>query len=604
MKFKSMLSGILAFVMLFSFMTIANAAVFPDVEARHSWAEEAIEDMVSRKILKGFPDGTFRPDNGITKLDALIIAARIAGVDLPANDEYADAANKAYKNTLEIYDINYKNEVAFLLYKGILAEDEVSGYIGDGVKANPLKRHEAAVLLTKMMGGVEEATKAVSYTVDYADMNDIPKASLPYVNYVNEAGVMKGMEDNMFMPYYEVSRAMMATMMYRAEKFLDEETYDLYVTSVSPTNGTIKGEIDGEAETIEVSEDVRLLLNGYPSTLGALVPGVTLKVTVRDDSICMIEGLSGSVQYTVSGTVKTTATTNGKKIITINPAGAKADELQNYPLADDCTIKIDKSSVAWSNIKTGLYVKLEVKAGEVTSVTAETKSTEYTGTIVKINIDETTTVKVQLKDGTIQDFVLASTAVVKRNGKEIDPWLLSEGDAVTLYVRAGEINTLTATSENKNSDGNIVAITISQNPTVTVALNGKETTYKINSETKFVVDGEDATIYDLRLGAKAEIKLESNTVAKISTSAVAATPVLVGTISYIHPTSYVMGIDVVNADGTVETVQAVVKSNVKITDTTSTKVTQFKNIKEGRNIVAVGTVNYGVYEVSQITITQ
>ncbi len=604
MKFKSMLSGILACVLLVSFMTIASATVFPDVLEKHSWATEAIDDMVERKILKGFPDGTFRPDNGITKLDALIIAARIAGVDLPANNEFAEVAEKAYTEALKIYDIDYKNEVAFLLYKGILAENELSTYIGDGVKANPLKRHEAAILLTKMMGGVKDATSAVSYSVDYADMNDIPKASLPYVNYVNEAGVMKGMENNMFMPYYEVSRAMMATMMYRAEKFLKEDTYEIYVDSVSSTNSTVTGKVDDEKKTVTLTEDTRILLNGYEASLNAIVPGITLKVTVRDGDVYMIEGLTGSVQYTASGTVKTISSSNGKQTVSIIPTGSNDDVAQNYPLAEKCVIKIDNATVAFSSIKVGQYVKLEVKAGEVTAVTAETKTTKHTGEIVSVDVAETTVIKVKLSTGSVQEFTLGSDANIKRNGVNIDPWLLSEGDKVELSVRAGEINVLTATSNNKNTDGTITEIFISENPSITLSIGGKETTYKVNSETEFIVDDEEATIYDMRLGATATIKLESTTIAKITTNTVVSSPVLVGTISYIHPTSYVMGIDIVNADGDIETVQAVVKSSVKITDTTSSKISQFKNLKEGRSIVAVGTVNYGVYEVTSITITQ
>ena len=88
MKKRSRLSGIIALLLTVTFMTAVNASVFPDILQKHSWAEEAIDDMVSRSILKGFPDGTFRPDNGITKLDALIIASRIAGVDLPENTDY------------------------------------------------------------------------------------------------------------------------------------------------------------------------------------------------------------------------------------------------------------------------------------------------------------------------------------------------------------------------------------------------------------------------------------------------------------------------------------------------------------------------------------
>ena len=65
-----------------------------------------------------------------------------------------------------------------------------------------------------------------------------------------------------------------------------------------------------------------------------------------------------------------------------------------------------------------------------------------------------------------------------------------------------------------------------------------------------------------------------------------------------------MGIDVVDTTtGNVQTVQAVVKSTVKITDTTASNITKFKGITVGRSVVAVGTVNYGVYEINTITIT-
>ena len=99
-------------------MTVVNASVFPDILQKHSWAEEAIDDMVSRSILKGFPDGTFRPDNGITKLDALIIASRIAGVDLPENTDYAAAALKAHeKKTLKYMTLIIKMKLLIFCIK-------------------------------------------------------------------------------------------------------------------------------------------------------------------------------------------------------------------------------------------------------------------------------------------------------------------------------------------------------------------------------------------------------------------------------------------------------------------------------------------------------
>ena len=600
MKIKSLLSGVLAVVMLLTF-TIAGAAVFPDIEERHSWAEEAIDDMVSRSILKGFPDGNFKPDNGITKLDSLIIAARIAGVDLPENKDFAEAANKQYEKALELYDINYKNEVAYLLYKGILNENELSGYIGDGVKANALKRHEAAILLTKLMGGTEEATEVAGYSVDYVDLNDIPKASLPYVNYVNEKGVMKGMEDNKFMPYYEVTRAMMATMMYRAEKTLDYEVFDMYVTSVSPSAKTVKG----EDETIAVSDSTRILVDGKVADLNNLVPGITLKVTVKGDEVVYLEGLASTVQYSTTGTINGISSSAGKKVLTLSPAGATDGELENYPLSDTCTFKKDGEKVSYTDIKSGMYAKLEVKAGQVTSVLVETKLTTYYGTLLDTELVGKVGIKVQLKDGDTETFAISTDTKISRNGETADIRSLSEGDSLTVTVKAGVAVTVTATSKNSTTEGTIAAIYISADPKVVLTVGGVEKEYKVGSETKFVVDGKDATIYDLRLGATAKVSLASSTIKTITTESLVVSPVLVGTINYIHPESYVMGIDVVDAaTGKVSTVQAVVKSNVTITDTTASNVRTFKALTTGRSVVAVGTVNYGVYEITSITITQ
>ncbi|MBQ4542574.1 MAG: S-layer homology domain-containing protein [Clostridia bacterium] len=600
MKIKSLLSGVLAVVMLLTF-TVAGAAVFPDIEERHSWAEEAIDDMVSRSILKGFPDGNFKPDNGITKLDSLIIAARIAGVDLPENADYAEAAKNEYKAALELYDINYKNEVAYLLYKGILNENELSGYIGDGVKANALKRHEAAILLTKLMGGTEEATEVAGYSVDYVDLNDIPKASLPYVNYVNEKGVMKGMEDNKFMPYYEVTRAMMATMMYRAEKTLDYEVFDMYVTSVSPSAKTVKGEDD----TIVVSDNTRILVDGKVADLNNLVPGITLKVTVKGDEVIYVEGLASTVQYTTTGTVSGIASSAGKKVLTLSPAGKTDGTLENYPLAETCVFKKDGEKVSYTDIKSGMYAKLEVKAGQVTSVLVETKQTTYNGTLLNVELDGKAAIKVELKDGDEETFAIGTDTKITRNGQTAEIRSLSAGDSLTVTVKAGVAVTVTATSKNSSTEGTIAAIYISADPKVVLTVGGVEKEYKVGSETKFVVDGKDATIYDLRLGATAKVSLASSTIKTITTESLVVSPVLVGTINYIHPESYVMGIDVVDAaTGKVSTVQAVVKSNVTITDTTASNVRTFKALTTGRSVVAVGTVNYGVYEITSITITQ
>ena len=108
----------------------------------------------------------------------------------------------------------------------------------------------------------------------------------------------------------------------------------------------------------------------------------------------------------------------------------------------------------------------------------------------------------------------------------------------------------------------------------------------------------------MRLGANAEIRLDGTKIKTISTQSLVVSPTMTGVITYIHPTGYAMGLRVVDAaTGETTDVQTVVKSSVKITDTTSSRISAFKNLQPGMTVVVIGTSNYGVYEVNQIIVT-
>ena len=164
---------------------------------------------------------------------------------------------------------------------------------------------------------------------------------------------------------------------------------------------------------------------------------------------------------------------------------------------------------------------------------------------------------------------------------------------------------MVATSTSRSLTGTISKIVISSSPEITIKTATAENVYGITSNTKFVVDGkEDCTIYDLRLGATAEIRLDSTNITSITTQKLVVSPTLTGVIEYVHPTSYVMGISVVDATtGETKVIQTVATSAVKVTDTTSSRITSFKALQPGMTVVVVGTSNYGVYEVNQVIVT-
>ena len=67
---KKLLAVVLALSMVLVFFAVrpapASAAGFPDVPANY-WAKKHIDYLVSKGVVKGFPDGTFKPEAKVTR---------------------------------------------------------------------------------------------------------------------------------------------------------------------------------------------------------------------------------------------------------------------------------------------------------------------------------------------------------------------------------------------------------------------------------------------------------------------------------------------------------------------------------------------------------
>lgn len=606
MKLKGLTAIMLTVCILaFSLVPIASAASFPDVTSTHSWAADAINDMAERGILKGFPDGTFQPDAAITKMDSLIIASRILGYVDPDNEKYIDAANDAYEKDLAAYNIDYKGEVAYLLYRDVLKTSELASYISDANKGKAMRRHEAAVLLAKLVGGESTVQGYGNVNLTYDDSNAIPSASKPYVYFVNDVGLMNGMENNLFNPLNDVTRAMMATMMYRADQYMKVASEVVTVTSTTPSQNKFSA-VNAEDDEVEfeVPDTAVIKVDGKNANIASLLSDLQVKITYYNRKIVFIEAIASDMQFNTSGLVKGTSTSQGTKMISIYSPTGSSDDAKTYSLASNCTFTLNGEYSTFNAMKSGLYVTLSISGGVVTKIAAENQSKTYNGTITEIDLAENAIITIRTNGGGTAEYGFSDSATLKRNGKTAEVRELSVGDSIQFTVSKGVITNLTATSQSKTVKGTIEAINISSAPSITIKDAGESTEYAITTETKFLIDGEEATIYELRLTASATLNLDGNNVTRISTTKLQISNVLVGTVNYVHPTSNVMGIDVVNSDtGLTETIQCVVKSSVQITDVTSTRVSQFKNLTAGRSVVVTGTVNYGVFEVATITIT-
>lgn len=601
MNLKKIISLFLAVMLVVGSLTAVNAAAFPDIEERHSWAEEAIDSMVGRGILKGYTDGTFKPDRAVTHLETLIIASRIMGVDAEENAEYVSAAVKNYTNVLASYKIDYKDEIAYLLYCGVLNVEDLPNYISESAKNVSLKRYEAAILLTKLIGAEEDALSYQDVELNFADASLISSKAKNYVKYVSDIGLMKGVEDNKFNPDGELTRAMISTVMYRAEGYMNASVVEGVLEAKDEATITIT--VRGSSKTVELPENVIVVVDGKNVATDSLIVGQYLRIHYNGSKVRYIDALTSKLYQTVSGTISSMSETSGTKKVTIkNTLGS-----QTYPInSDSCEYFVNNDVSTYSDIKTNMYATLVIQGGYITKISVESGSKKVTGTIKEVVINsEVVAIKITNSNGDEADYTFNENATITRNTSKAEVRDLAVGDSVTLTIVKGGIEALTATSSTRSLSGSISKIVISSTPEVTIKTATAETVYSVTAETKFVVDGKsDCTIYDLRLGADADIRVDSTKIISISTQSLVVAPTLTGVITYVHPTNYVMGLKVVDAaTGETKEIQTVATSTVKVTDTTSSKINTFKALQAGMTVVAVGTSNYGVYEVNQIIVT-
>ncbi|MDR0405247.1 MAG: S-layer homology domain-containing protein, partial [Clostridiales bacterium] len=406
MKLKGCTAILMAAVLFVTALPAAFAGTFPDVLDRHGWAAAYIEDMVGRGLLKGYTDGTFKPDNPISKLEAVILAARILGVTYDENADFVKAANEAFSADLAGYDIQYKQEAAYLLYWGALNIADLPAYIGADVKNTAMRRYEVAVLLTKVMGGDREARSDAMVVLDFADDGQIPAAAKAYVQYISRNGIMNGMENNQFMPMTDVTRAMMATMMHRCEQAMDATAAEVTVTSVLP-GGSFTASVSGQAAEVrfDLSDDTRVNVDGKAATVADLKAGYDARVHYQGEAIRMVEGLSTKTRAEKSGVIAALSNNSGARVISLKTAGSDATE--PYPLAEDCVIYVDKAETMFSSLKMNYYVTVSVKDGKAVRISAETKETTYYGAITDVNLTETPPViTITQKDGSQTAFAL------------------------------------------------------------------------------------------------------------------------------------------------------------------------------------------------------
>lgn len=607
MKAKKLLSGALCTAMLVSAISVSAAKVtFSDVEndPTVSWAKPYISEMAELGYIKGYEDGTFKPNNTITKTEALLLLSRMLGVN---DDAYADSvelAQDAYGSMLKKYSTNYSNEIAFLLYTGVLKTDDLDTYISTSNKNTPLKRYEAAVLLTKLLGAEEDVQKNTFVSSSYADTVEIPDSARAYVEYVKGEGIMQGMGTTVsgqpvFSPNTDVTRSQMAKMLCSLIDVLDRSAETGVIASVDNFNDTFTVTVNSVDVMYNTASNTRFKVDGKDVDLSALKAGMHVKITHLKGQVSLVENYNVIEDAVIYGLVSSTKETTGSMAITIVDANDSSKK-QTYSVSDKVKVRINDAVDTFGKIKSTNYVKMTISDGTVTEIEVVSKTTNVSGTLINLDASgEYTILTVKGSDGTETDYEVSADGVsVARNSLDAKLSSLMQGDSITLRLTYGKVTKITAASTNQETQGTISYITYTTTGTkIGIEISGKVTEYTVNKSVDVLIDSSAGSVYDLRPGSDIKIKLQSSEIVKIEAAGTITKSQLVGIVKSTNANYGLMVVEEGNSEYSV-----FVNGNTKIIDSVTGASIKLKSVEKGRTVTVTGSTSSGVLEASVIVV--
>jgi hypothetical protein len=161
------------------------------------WAEKDVLRLVSLGVVGGYEDGTFRPENGITREEFAKMVVLAAGLEPDAAPELT------FADTEEIAEWA-RGYVSAAVRAGIIQG------VGDNRFApkDPVTRAQAATMIMRALGQVE-----ASGELTFEDAESIPEWAKAAILKAVEKGIIDGFEDNTFRPELGCTRAQAAKML-------------------------------------------------------------------------------------------------------------------------------------------------------------------------------------------------------------------------------------------------------------------------------------------------------------------------------------------------------------------------------------------------------
>jgi len=353
-----------------------SQAKSPFADINQHWATQYITDMSAVGLLKGYPDGTFKPNQQLTQAEALSLAVRVADEDAVESD-----TELTEEDDSELADVPawVRGDAGKAAKKGIIKLNRFHS-------AKQASRAQTAVMVAKALG-LEPVDTA---DMPFKDGLLISREDVGYILALYEEGIIKGTPNGNFNPNSSITRAEMATILQKLLEKSEIESVTL------PETATVE---QGKSVTLEAAvkygdgtTDKEVTWSTSDAALATVENGV---VTAASDAV-------GTVYITATATrgetiksavcavtiVEAVPVISGVLTSTDNVGGHDGKVYEEYVLkADDVQISLAEDMVKSITLQQEGSDAIQLTPNTDTSLwfNVQHETGKYTLTVIDIN---------------------------------------------------------------------------------------------------------------------------------------------------------------------------------------------------------------------------
>jgi hypothetical protein len=442
---KKLLSVIIALMFM---LTIAAVAV-PQAEAAVTltdinghWAQTQIQNMVDKGVINGYPDGSFKPENSITRAEFMVMINRANGFTGSGTTQFSDVKSTDW----------FASEIAKATAAGY-----INGYPDGSMKPNAnISRQEAAVMIAK---AAKLDVSTVGDLSKFSDAAGIATWSKAYIAACVKASFINGYPDGTFKAVNNIKRSEAAVIVANTMTVAPAATY-----SQTGTFGPATGDVT---------------INGNVLISAA---GVTLQNTIITGNLTIAESVGDGDVTLKNVTVKGTTYINGGGANSINIDGCELGNVVSNKAGVHISC-VNGTTIVTVTLASGATV--DVAAGStIEGVTVSTTgAVTLNGDFASVTVD-VPNANVNVASGTVESITIDATAtnaaVNIASGATVTS-LTTDGAGSEINVESGATLTnlvadaatdVTGTGTITNADVNVVGVSIATTPTHTTVASG------------------------------------------------------------------------------------------------------------------------------------